>query len=114
MTRAIGELEQLILFALIDLGDRGYGAAVNRTIETRTGRQVSLGAIYTGLDRLETRRFVKSRIGEPTPERGGRRKKFYRVTPAGARALRRSVEVFREMSDGLLPALNALLDGRQP
>lgn len=111
MGRALGELEQLILFALVELNQDGYGAAVGRSIEARTGRRISAGAIYTGLDRLETRGLVQSRIGDPTPERGGRRRKHYRLTPEGATALRRSVEVIRVMSDGLLADLDALAQG---
>lgn len=107
--RALGEFEQLILFALVELGRDGYGAAVGRSIETRTGRRISAGAIYTGLDRLESRGMVESRVGEPTPERGGRRRKHYRLTAEGADALRRSVEVMRVMSEGLLADLDALV-----
>lgn len=111
MGRALGELEQLILFALVDLGDEAYGAAVGRSIEERTGRNVSAGAIYTGLDRLETRGLVESWVGEPTAERGGRRRKHYRVTVEGAGQLRRSVDVIRSMSDGLLADVDALAGG---
>lgn len=108
MGRALGEMEQLILFALVELGREGYGAAVGRSIEARTGRQVSAGAIYTALDRLESRGLVESRIGEPTPERGGRRRKHYELTLEGVEALRRSVEVIRVMSEGLMGDLDAL------
>ncbi len=108
MGRALGEMEKLILFALVELGPNGYGAAVGRSIEARTGRQVSGGAIYTALDRMESRGMVTSRIGEPTPERGGRRRKHYEVTPEGAEALRSSVEVLRVMSEGLMGELDAL------
>lgn len=108
MGRAIGAFEQLILFALIELGDEGYGAAVGRAIEARTGQETSAGAVYTALDRLEGRGLVESRIGEPTSERGGRRKKFYRPTPAGITELKRSVEAIRAISDGLMPELERL------
>lgn len=113
MGRALGEFEQLILFALVELEDDAYGASIGRAIESRTGREVSAGAIYTALDRLTARGFVTSLVGDPTPERGGRRKKYYTLEPAGAVALSRSVEVFQTMSDGLLPRLEALsgLDG---
>ncbi len=105
-------MEQLILFALVELDEEGYGASVGRSIEARTGREVSPGAIYTALDRMETRGLVSSWVGEPTPERGGRRRKHYRVTPEGATALRRSVQVMRDMADGLLPAVDSLARGR--
>jgi len=108
MSRALGEFEQLILFALVELGDDGYGASIGRTIERRTGRQVSAGAVYTALDRLTTRAMVRAEVGEPTAERGGRRRKYYRLEPAGAVALRRSVDMIRTMSEGLLPKLEAI------
>ncbi len=110
MGRALGEFEQLILFALVELGDDGYGAAIGRSIEARTDRSVSAGAVYTALDRLETRGLLESWVGDPTAERGGRRRKHYRVTPEGAVELRRSVEVIRAMSDGLMPALDAMTE----
>ena len=111
MGRALGELEQLVLLAVVELEQDAYGAAVGRSIEARTGRNVSAGAIYTALDRLETRGFVSSFTGEPTAERGGRRRKHYVLEPEGARALGRSLEVIRAMSDGLLARLDGLYDG---
>lgn len=114
MGRALGEFEQLILFALLELEDDAYGAAIGRLIESRTGRQVSAGAIYTALDRLAGRGMVASEVGEPTAERGGRRRKYYRLLPEGALALSRSVDVIRSMADGLMPKLESLsgTDGR--
>ena len=111
MGRALGEFEQLILFALVELDEDGYGAAVGRAIEARTGREVSAGAVYTALDRLEVRGLVRSRVGAPTPERGGRRRKYYRLEPEGARELHRSVAVLRSMSAGLLPRLADMVGG---
>lgn len=112
MNRALGELEQLILFALLELEDEAYGAAIGRAIEARTGRQISAGAIYTALDRLAGRGLVASWVGEPTAERGGRRRKHYRLEPAGVEALSRSVEVLRSMSEGLIPKLEAMGERR--
>jgi PadR family transcriptional regulator PadR len=112
MGRTLGEFEQLVLLALVELGEDAYGAAVGRVIEARTGRAVSAGAVYTALDRLEARGLVRSAVGEPTPERGGRRKKFYVLEPAGARELRRAVEVIRAMADGLLPRLEEMAGER--
>lgn len=111
MSRALGEFEQLILFALVQLEDEAYGASIGRAIEERTGRQVSAGAIYTALDRLTARGLVTAEVGEPTPERGGRRKKYYTLEPQGAVELRRSVDVIRSMSDGLLPKLEMRVGG---
>ena len=111
MSRALGEFEQLILFALVELEDDAYGASIGRAIERRTGRQVSAGAIYTALDRLGARELVTAEVGDPTPERGGRRRKYYRLEPAGAVELSRSVTVIRTMSKGLLPRLEAIAGG---
>jgi DNA-binding PadR family transcriptional regulator len=108
MGRALGEFEQLILFALLDLGEDAYGASIGRSIEARTGREVSPGAVYTALDRLATRGLVSSRVGEPTPERGGRRRKYYDIEPEGALELSRSMDVLRAMSDGLIPKLESM------
>ena len=111
MNRALGEFEQLILFALVELEDEAYGASIARAIERRTGRQVSPGAIYTALARLAARELVTGEFGTPTPERGGRRRKYYRLEPAGAVELSRSVDVMRTMSKGLLPKLEAITGG---
>ena len=104
----IGDFEQLLLFAVLRLGDQAHGAAVRDEIEARIGRVVSPGAAYTALDRLEERGFVSSWVGETAPGRGGRRRKFYRVSPAGARALEKSYADLRDMAAGLLPQLNRL------
>ncbi len=111
MSRALGEFEQLILFALVQLEHEAYGASIGRAIEERTGRQVSAGAIYTALDRLAARGLVTAEVGEPTPERGGRRRKYYTLEPQGAIELSRSVEVIRSMSDGLIPKLEMRVGG---
>ena len=108
MGRALGEFEQLVLFALVALRDEAYGAAVGRLIEERTGREVSAGAVYTALERLEGRGFVTSREGEPTPERGGRRRRYYALEPGGAEELYRSVDAVRAMSEGVMTRLAEL------
>jgi PadR family transcriptional regulator PadR len=104
MPSNLGEFEQLLLLALLRLGDEGYGVTVRRELERRAGRAVSLGTVYKTLLRLETKALVAATIGEPTPERGGRRKKYYALTPAGRRALERSLAALRKMSRGLDPA----------
>lgn len=107
MPKALGELEQSILFALLELeGGEAYGVVVREAIQRRTGRSVSSGAVYTGLDRLRDQGLVASWVGEPTPERGGRRKRLYRLEPEGLEALDRSVRVFQALSDGLLDRLD--------
>ena len=101
----LGEFEQLVLLALIRLDPEAYGVAIREEIEERTGRDVALGAVYTTLLRLEGKRLVASRVGEPSPERGGRRKKFYRPTAAGRRELVSSLDALRGMTRGLTPGL---------
>lgn len=110
--RALGEFEQLILLALVALPESEcYGVPIRELIERRTGRSLSAGAIYTGLERLSARGLVSSELGEPTAERGGRRKRMYRLEPAGARDLARSVQTLQVMSQGLLPQLELLVAG---
>lgn len=105
MSGPLGEFEQLVLLALLQLGDEAYGVTVRQEIASRTGRVVSLGTVYTTLGRLEAKRLVQAALGDPTPERGGRRKKFYRVRPAGERALASSLAALQRMTAGLKPAL---------
>jgi PadR family transcriptional regulator PadR len=100
---ALGEFEQLVLLAIIRLGPEAYGVSVTDEIAARTSRPASLGAVYKTLERLEDKGFVAGRIGEPTAERGGRRKKHYRLLAAGERALKRSIASIRSMTDGLEP-----------
>lgn len=106
MRRSLGEFELLLLFAVLRLApDECYGARIGREIEERSGREVSAGAIYTALDRLQRRGLVASREGEGTPVRGGRRKKYYRLEPEGAALLRESWSRVRSMAAGLGAAL---------
>jgi DNA-binding PadR family transcriptional regulator len=97
----LGEFEQLVLLSLTRLGQDAYGVPIADDIGARTGREVSLGAVYKTLERMEDKGLVTSRIGEPTPERGGRRKKHYRIAAAGQRAVRPSMAALRNMTDGL-------------
>lgn len=101
----LGDFEQLILFALIRLGADAYGVTIRNQIEARTGRAVSPGALYTALDRLEKRGLVDSRLGDPTPQRGGKRKRLYTLQPAGERALARVYESMRLMASGVASRL---------
>ncbi len=82
----IGEFEYLVLTAAIHLDEDAYGAAIRREIEAATERRCSIGALYTTLDRLETKGFVKTWMGDSTPQRGGRAKRMVRVTAKGIRA----------------------------
>jgi DNA-binding PadR family transcriptional regulator len=98
---SLGEFEQLVLLGVLQSGDDAYGVPVWRAIETRAARKASLAAVYKTLDRLEIKGAVRSQVGEPTAERGGRAKRVYRVTPLGLRALRASLAAVRRMSAGL-------------
>jgi DNA-binding PadR family transcriptional regulator len=82
----LGEIEYLLLTAAARLGEDAYGAAIRQEIEDVTGRRCSIGALYTTLDRLEAKAFIKTRMGNPTPQRGGRPKRMVRVTGLGIRA----------------------------
>lgn len=107
----LGELEQLILFAVTALADEAYGGAIRAHIEERSGRIVSSGAINTTLGRLAERRLVVGRVGTPVPGRAGRPRKYYSLTPAGARELRASYTTIRAMAGGgLLQRLDALAE----
>ena len=106
----LGELEQLILFAVTALGDDAYGGAIRAHIEERSGRIVSSGAINTTLGRLEERRVVVGRVGAPVPGRAGRPRKYYALTPAGARDLQKSYSTIRAMAGGVMQRLNALAE----
>src|SRR5882762_10383034 len=97
----LGEFEHLILLALLRLEDRAYGVTVRQEIEFRARREVSIGAVYATLDRLETKGYVKSRYGDPTPERGGRSKRFFRVTAQGVAAVNRTQRALQRMTEGL-------------
>lgn len=104
----LGEFEQILLYALARIAPAPDGAAgleIARLIEDRTGRVISPGAIYTGLSRLEARRLVVSSLGDPTPQRGGKRKRLYRATPNGLKMLAASHAALGEMARGLTPKL---------
>jgi PadR family transcriptional regulator, regulatory protein PadR len=106
----LGDFEQLVLLgvARLELQESAYGAAIRQEIHARCGRDVSINAVYTTLDRLENKGFLKSWVGEPTPQRGGRRRKFYALRPAGVAALRQAYRAFTAMADGLQSRLAPL------
>jgi PadR family transcriptional regulator PadR len=110
MTKHLGEFEQLLLFALLELEDDAHGVGIRQAIESKTGRVVSPGAIYTALERLAGRGFVTAEIGDGVPERGGRRRKIYTLEPAGAEALQRSFTTLNKMADGLALKLAGAAD----
>jgi DNA-binding PadR family transcriptional regulator len=97
----LGELEQLVLLALLRLGDQAYGVAVQREIAAQARRTLSFATIYTTLNRLEAKGLVATRLGEATAERGGRRKTYYTVSRGGRQAVKDSLRALRTMASGL-------------
>ncbi len=97
----LGEFEQLVLLALIRLGDDAYGMTIRREIESRTDRRVIIGAVYATLDRLARKGYVTSTVYAPEPVPGGRAKKYFHLTKAGAAALNHSRKMMRRMEEGL-------------
>ena len=83
----LGRFEHFLLLVVVRLGEDAYGLTIRRELARHIGREVAVGAIYTALARLERRGLVQSWLGEPTPERGGKAKRYYRVLPAGKKAL---------------------------
>src|SRR4051812_34407733 len=100
-TAPLGEFEQLVLIAIVRLQEDAYGATIRREIEARTGRRLSISAVYTTLERLEQKGCVRSWIGEPTAQRGGRRRKHFELLPLGARALKTAYRAYAGMIAGL-------------
>ncbi len=97
----LGEFEQLVLLAILRLEDHAYGVSIREELERCTGRAIAPGALYTTLDRLAGQDLVGSRLGEATPERGGRAKRFYKVTKTGVAALTEAHRAFRALATGL-------------
>lgn len=99
--KRLGEFEQLLLFALVHLGGEAHGRPIRELVLRRTGREVSPGALYTALDRLESQGLVISRLGDSTPSRGGRRRRVYRLLPEGRAALADAWSSVRAMAEGV-------------
>jgi PadR family transcriptional regulator, regulatory protein PadR len=97
----LGSLEHIVLLAVMRLASNAYGMTVRREIERATGRNISIGAVYPTLVRLESKGLIKSCTGEPTAERGGRAKRFFRLTADGEGAVRNTHEIIMRMSAGL-------------
>jgi PadR family transcriptional regulator PadR len=100
----LGEFELMLLLAVIQLGDDAYGVPISREMEKHRGRDVSVGSVYAALERLEAKGLVGSSLGDPTPERGGKAKRFFRVTREGFR----QVQETRRVLTGLWKALPEL------
>jgi DNA-binding PadR family transcriptional regulator len=101
MPAILGEFERLVMLTVLRLGDEAYSGAIGDDLRTRAGRDASPGAVFTTLERLEARGLVGSRYGDPTPERGGRRKRYYKLRADGRRALAQALETERRVADGL-------------
>ena len=99
----LGEFEQIVLLAILRLADDAYGVPIRLEIERRTGRALTVGALYRTLDRLEDKRYVSSVFSDPTPERGGRSKRYFKVSALGMHTLRASHEALAAMWEGLEP-----------
>lgn len=97
----LGEFEYAVLLSVLHLDEGAYAVPIREVIEQRTGRPVARGALYTGLDRLESKGCLKSRMGDPSDERGGKARRYYAVTAAGLKALRATHEAFSSLTKGL-------------
>ena len=96
----LGELEQVVLLAVLRVGSGAYGVPVHDEIQRYGGRDLTLGTIYKTLSRLEQKGLVASHVGEPTGQRGGRRTKCFSVTPAGRKSLQATFRTLRRMAAG--------------
>jgi DNA-binding PadR family transcriptional regulator len=101
-TPALGEFEQVVLLAILRLGDEAYGVTIRHEIAVCTDRDPAPGALYTTLDRLEEKGLVASTYGDPTPERGGRAKRYFTVTGRGVRAVARAQRAYQRLMKGLV------------
>ena len=97
----LGEFEHIVLLAVLRLGDEAYAVPILEQIEAQTSRKVARGALYTALERLEAKGCLRSRVGDPLPERGGRARRYFTVTPAAVRALKSSRLALMRLWNGL-------------
>ena len=97
----LGEFEQIVLLAVVRLGDNAYGVPIRREIEKRADRKVTIGALYSTLDRLEGKGYISSWFADPTSERGGRSRRYFRAEPQGIEALALAKEMFDRMWKGV-------------
>ena len=97
----LGEFEYAVMLAVLHLDEDAYAVPIREIIEQKTARPVARGALYTGLDRLESKGCLKSRMGDPSEERGGKARRYYTVTAAGLKAIRATHESFTNLARGL-------------
>ena len=103
----MGEFEQIVLLAIVRLGEEAYGVTIRAEIEVCTGKAPAPGALYTTLDRLEDKGFLSSRLGDPTPQRGGRAKRFFTITASGIEAVARAQRSYQNLLRGIsLPGVS--------
>lgn len=100
-TASLGEFEQIVLLAILRLKEHAYGVSIRAEIAACTGREPSPGGLYTTLDRLEDKGLVASRLGDPTPSRGGRAKRYFTVTPSGVEAVTSAQRAYARLLSGL-------------
>jgi len=96
----LGEFELMVLAALLRLEDNAYGVSIISEIETRAERSVSIGALYATLDRLEKKQFISASMGEATPQRGGRAKRYFKITKEGQAQMYKSLNALQNMLEG--------------
>jgi PadR family transcriptional regulator, regulatory protein PadR len=101
MPGSLGEFEQTVLLAILRLRDNAYGVTIRREIMECTRREPAPGALYTTLDRMEGKGLVRSRIGDPSPQRGGRAKRYFTVTRKGRAAIVKAQRLYRRLLEGL-------------
>ena len=98
---SLGEFEQIVILGILRLGDHAYSLTIRTEITDCTGREPSPGALYTTLDRLEEKELITSRLGDPTPQRGGRAKRYFTVTRKGLGAVSRAQRSFQRLLKGI-------------
>lgn len=98
---SLGEFEQIVLLAILRLGDKAYGVTIRAEIRKQTGRDPSPGALYTTLDRLEEKGLASSHFGDPTPQRGGRAKRYFSANARGIEAVARAQRSYQKLMQGL-------------
>ena len=101
LTPSLGEFEQVVLLAILRLGDDAYGVTIRSEIAECTGRDPAPGALYTTFDRLQQKGLVTSRLGDPTPQRGGRAKRFFTVTASGIQAVAQAQRSYQRLLRGI-------------
>jgi PadR family transcriptional regulator PadR len=97
----LGNFELLVMLALIRVGENAYGVPISEELEKASSREVAIGSVYAALERLEKKGFIKSAVGEPTPERGGRAKRYFWVTARGVKEVRETQRTLVKLWQGL-------------